>query len=172
MVEYKAAAWLPDSKELVFLGRARGQALRYFVQSAGQGPPRSISGPLADVNYLACLSPGGKWLAAYGQDGRLEVFPLAGGPSRAIPGIAAPDFTLGWSHEGELLIGQAVGAKLRVSKVDVNSGHAALWKEFAPSDPAGLAFVRPRLAITPDERYYAYNYERFLNEMFVADGLK
>jgi hypothetical protein len=172
MVEYKAAEWLPGSKELIFLGRARGQSLRYFVQSAELGPPRSISGPLADVNYLVCLSLDGKWLAAYGQDGQLDIFPMADGPSRAIPGVSPPDFPLGWSHEGDLLIGQAVGAKLRVSKVDINSGHATLWKEFAPSDPAGLAFVRPRLAITPDERYYAYNYERFLNEMFVADGLK
>jgi serine/threonine protein kinase/WD40 repeat protein len=175
VVEYKAANWLPDSKGLVFLARARGQGLRYFTQSvdpADHAAPHPLSGPLADVNYVTCLSSDGKWLAAYGQDGRLNIYPVAGGPSRAVPGVAPPDLPLGWSHQGELLVARPGGAVLRVSKVNVDSGRVALWKEFAPSDPAGMAFVRPRLVMTPDEHYYAYNYERFLNEMFAADGLK
>jgi hypothetical protein len=61
---------------------------------------------------------------------------------------------------------------LRVSTVNINSGHVEFWREFAPSDRAGLAFVRPRLVLTPDERYYAYNYERYLTDLFVAQGLK
>jgi WD40 repeat protein len=172
IVEYKAAGWLPGSKEVVFIGRAHGQALQYFAQPVDQGPPRAISGPLADLNYLVCLSPDGKWLAAYGTDGRLNLYPVAGGSPRAVPGVAPPNFPLGWSHDGALLIAPPGSAVLRVSKVDVNSGRVAFWKEFAPSDPAGLAFVRPRLVMTPDERYYAYNYERFLNELFAAAGLK
>jgi hypothetical protein len=172
IVEYKAAGWLPGSKDVVFIGRAQGQALQYFVQPIDQSPPRPISGPLADLNYLVCPSPDGKWLAAYGADGRLNLYPVSGGPSRAVSGVAVPDFPLGWSHQGELLIARPGGVVLRVSKVEINSGRATLWKEFAPSDPAGLAFVRPRLVMTPDQHYYAYNYERFLNELFAADGLK
>ena len=171
VVEYKAANW-SDDRTLVYLGRAQKQALQYFVQSIDGGPPRSISGPLADANYITGLSVDRKWLAAYSLDGHLSIYPVAGGQPRVVPNVAVPFLPLGWSRQGDLLVAKPAGTVLRVLSVDTTSGATKPWKEFAPSDPAGLAFVRPRLVMTPDERYYAYNYERFLNGLFVADGLK
>lgn len=171
IAEYKAAGWLPDG-QVVFIGRTHGEPPRFFVQPVNGGSPRPISGPLAAINYFVCLSPDGKFLAAYGEDGRLNLYPVAGGAVRAIPGLSVPNLPLDWSRDGALLVAPSGPAVLSVSKVDVNSGRTTFWKEFAPTDRAGLTFVRPRLVMTPDERYYAYNYERFLNELFVADGLK
>ena len=172
IVEYKGAGWFPDGKQVAFLGRARGGPQQYFAQSVDGGPPRPLSGGLADLNYVVCLSPDGKWLAARGQDGKLNLYPAAGGNARAIAGFTSQDLPLAWSREGKLLVGRSGGPVLRVSRVDINSGHVEFWKEFAPSDRAGLAFVRPRLVLTPDEHYYAYNYERYLTDLFVAQGLK
>jgi Tol biopolymer transport system component len=172
IVEYKGAGWFPDGKKIAFLGRARGGPQQYFVQPVDGGAPRAVSGPLADFNYVVCLSPDGQWLAAHAQDGPLNLYPTAGGPPRALAGFTLQDFPLNWSHDGALLVGRSGGPVLRVSKVDINSGHAEFWKEFAPSDRAGLAFVRPRLVLTPDEHYYAYNYERYLTDLFAAEGLK
>ncbi len=46
-----------------------------------------------------------------------------------------------------------------------------LWKEIAPPDPAGLLGNQP-IKITPDGRSYAYGYNRHLNELYIAVGLR
>jgi serine/threonine protein kinase/WD40 repeat protein len=172
IVEIKGAGWFPSGKEVVFLGRARGGPLQYFAQPVDHGLARAISGPLADLNYVVCLSRDGLLLAAIGPDGKLTIYPVSGGAPRPLAGFTARDFPLGWSYDGTLLVGRSGGRVLNVSKVDVNSGRVMLWREFAPSDRAGLSFVGPRLVVTPDEKYYAYNYGRYLSDLFVAQGLQ
>jgi len=172
IIECKGAGWFPDGRQVAFLGRVRGGPQQYFVQSVSGGPPRPVSGALADFNCVVCLSSDGQWLAAYDQNSQLNIYPAAGGTSRTIAGLTSQDFPLTWSRDGALLVGRSGGPVLRVSTVNINSGHVEFWREFAPSDRAGLAFVRPRLVLTPDERYYAYNYERYLTDLFVAQGLK
>ena len=60
---------------------------------------------------------------------------------------------------------------MRVVRVDVVSGRRELWKEFAPSDPAGVVEIQA-IELTPDASAYAYTYVRILSELYVAEGLR
>ena len=41
-----------------------------------------------------------------------------------------------------------------------------------PSDVAGISNVLLPVLLTPDGRSYVYSYGRFLNDLYLVDGLK
>jgi hypothetical protein len=59
----------------------------------------------------------------------------------------------------------------RVFRLDPFTGRRDLWKEFAPSDPAGIVEVQA-IVMTPDAASYAYTYIRILSTLYVAEGLR
>ena len=59
----------------------------------------------------------------------------------------------------------------RVFRVNPFSGKRELWKQFAPSDLAGVVVVQG-IVMTPDAAAYAYSYVRILSDLYVAEGLK
>jgi eukaryotic-like serine/threonine-protein kinase len=53
----------------------------------------------------------------------------------------------------------------------VRSGRKELWKDLSPPDTAGVTNAGA-LAVTPDGKFYAYSYIRFLADLYVVEGLK
>lgn len=45
------------------------------------------------------------------------------------------------------------------------------WKEFMPSDPAGVTLINPAF-LTPDGRHYVYSFRRVLSDLYLAEGLR
>jgi hypothetical protein len=58
-----------------------------------------------------------------------------------------------------------------VERVDLASGRREMWRELKGSDRAGHS-PSTAIQITPDGRYYAYTYRRFLNDLYLVSGLK
>ena len=59
----------------------------------------------------------------------------------------------------------------RVYRLDPATGHKEFWKEFSPSDTAGLDGVSG-LRVTPDGKAYVYAYQRLLSVLYLVDGLR
>jgi hypothetical protein len=79
---------------------------------------------------------------------------------------------LQWTPDGKFLYVFRYGElPARVFRLDPFTGRREIWKEFAPSDPAGAVEVRS-IAITPDARSYAYTYARILSTLYAAEGLR
>ena len=58
-----------------------------------------------------------------------------------------------------------------IFKLDYRTGERTLWRQFAPTDPAGISGFH-QIAMTPDGRVVAYNYLRALGTAFVVSGVK
>jgi hypothetical protein len=59
----------------------------------------------------------------------------------------------------------------QVTRVTLATGAREPWKQFSPTDPAGVYKIAP-ICITPDGTAYAYDALRMLGDLYVADGLR
>ena len=59
----------------------------------------------------------------------------------------------------------------RLDRLDLTTGRRTAWKTLMPEDPAGVVDVQ-RPVVTPDLSAYAYSYARYLQDLFLVDGLR
>ncbi|HWY19902.1 MAG TPA: protein kinase [Candidatus Acidoferrum sp.] len=162
--------WLPDGKQLVFLGNEGGHGFRLYVESPDEGKPRPISPE--GVNPPVVLSPKGDFVAGVGPDHKIYLYPVAGGEPATVSGTAPEEAPTGWSADGRSLYVFRFGEiPSRVVELELSSGKRSLWKELVPADAAGIDTIRG-ITITPDARAYVYGYIRTLSDLYVVEGLK
>jgi len=138
--------------------------------ACGQSRPEAL-GDLS-ASRIA-ISPDGRFVAALGPDQSVMLYPVEGGsPPRPVPGLSPGDVPIRFSGDGKaLFVGRLAEIPGKVFRVDLATGRRELWKELAPSDRAGVA-RHFTIRMTPDGRSYAYHYVRYLNELYLVDGLK
>ena len=169
----QAAAWLPDSKGLVFAGSEPGHNLRLYVQSIDGGKPRPITpeGIVAALPGFA-VSLDGRRVAAVGADRKAALFPMDGGTPKPLPGAQEGEFPLRFSPDGKFLyLWKRGDVPARVVRVEVETGKREVWKDLLPLDPAGVERIS-NVLVTPDAKGYAYCFTRLLSDLFVVEGLK
>jgi serine/threonine protein kinase len=169
----QAAIWFPDSQRILFAGSEPGHGLRLYVQSIEGGKPRPITpeGVTAALPGFA-VSADGKLVAAAGADRKAALFPVDGGPVRAVPGVEPGEFPLRFSPDGHVIyLWKRGDVPARVTRVDLETGKREVWKDLLPADPAGVERIS-NVLVTPDAKGYAYCYARLLSDLFVVQGLK
>ncbi len=168
---YQGGSFLPDGRRIVFVGADRGRAQRSWVQELSGGLPSAIT-PEGAVGVVT--SPDGRWVAAVAQDSTLTLFPLQGGEPRVVTKLAfkgpGRETVSQWSADGRTLFVSHEGRRLDVSTIDVQSRESKPWRSFEVPDPAGVRLSG--FIITRDARSYAYGYMRFLDELYLVEGLK
>ncbi len=168
-VSHRWAAWLPDGKRFVFLGREPGQGLRLFVENAAGGLPRAFSP--AGLGGSAALSPDGSRVAAMGPDGKGYLYPIDGGAVPTFPGLTPADTIVGWSRDG-LAIYVAEGTlPVNVFRMSLSSGRKTPLWQLAPTDTAGVTHL-DAIRVTPDGKFCAYSYRRTFSYLYLAQGLQ
>ena len=125
-----------------------------------------------ESGWTWAVSPDGAALAVSGANG-VELFPVAGGASRTVPGSSASWSVLGWIEDG-LLVTENLTARGAVVRVDVATGQRHDWTKIEPRDPTGIMNffdVNPSMfRVTPDGRGYGYTAHRALSDLYLADG--
>ena len=92
--------------------------------------------------------------------------------SRPLAGFADTDRISQWTADGgSLYVFVYEDSKLKVSKLDINTGHKEPFKEIAIADKAGI-FFRPYIILTPDGKNYIYHVRRYIMDLYLADGLR
>lgn len=168
--------WFPDGNRILVWGAEAGRPVRNWVLDLAGGKPRPIS---PEGTEGGVLSPDGKFLANRGSDFRLIIYPIEGGPPRELPAETRRYLPITWTADGGGLYLRNPAQARRpdgsrsaaIFRFDLATGRMEPWKEIAPSDPAGLLGIVP-IKITPDGKSYAYGYNRHLNELYVAEGLR
>jgi hypothetical protein len=75
-----------------------------------------------------------------------------------------------WSaDERSLYVRHGTGERVRVERMDLETGHREPWRELVP-DPTGGAAILP-LVMTPDAKAYAYTYLRNASQLYLVKGL-
>jgi eukaryotic-like serine/threonine-protein kinase len=173
------AAWLPDSRRAIVAGIVQEHGgYRLFVidtldETAKPISPEKIWGNGARA---FAVSPDGRRVAGMTADQTIALYSLDG--SSPLPdavqlaGAVKGEIPIQWSADGaSLFVHDPTALPARVSRIILATGIREPWKEFMPSDPAGIYRISPVL-ITPAGDAYAYNAMRVLSELYVAEGLK
>jgi len=165
--------WFPDGRRLLFWGQAANSPAQMFEVPVEGGKPRPVIPPAWGI-WMGerPLSPDGRYLAASDYHGANRIFPVQGGPSRAVPGDAPGDVVLGWTGDSHgLYVFRRGEVPARIYHVDVATGQRRLWREVGPADRAGVALVYWAV-IAGDDRSYAYTFDRVQDDLYLVTGLK
>jgi Tol biopolymer transport system component len=167
------ADYFPDGRRILVSGNEPGHGIRLFVQDLPDGKPRAISPEgVSTARAINPVSPDGKWISAFGPDGRLAIYPAEPGEPRLVPGVSPEDLPLRWTPDGRsLYLWRPSAPPGRIDIVDLQTGRRTAWKEFRPPDPAGVLQVGP-VVMASDGRSYVYSYRRVLDELYVATGVR
>ena len=162
--------FLPDGKQIVFVGNEPGRPPRVFIQDLEGGAAKPVT-PEGVVARL--LSADGASLVTRMPDGGFATAPLGGGPSHPIPGLKPGDRPLRFTADGRHLYlrDDAREFPARVFRLDVATGRREVWKELMPGDPAGITLLSPT-AISEDGKTILFIYARSLADLYLAEGLK
>ena len=88
------------------------------------------------------------------------------------PASTRGDDILLWSADGRsLLVRRRDTLPVRIDRVEVATGKAALWREIAPADRTGMTAVSS-VWISANESTVTYTVQRLLSELYLAEGLR
>ena len=165
-----AARWLPDGKRVLVQGRTGGGAERLFVIDADGTATAAVTPEGLAVGAAKWVaSPDGSMVAVSTPNGP-ELFPIAGGSPRRVPGTTGRSQIVGWIVSG-LLISDDPLAGGQVDRVDPATGRRETWADLQPQDPAGIMSLNlSMLVTTPDGRGYGYTWHRATSDLFLVRG--
>lgn len=166
---YDSAAFFPDGKHVLVCGSEAAKPVRCYVQEIAGGQPRAVT-PAGVAHGL--VSPDGNSLVAQDVDGKYSIYSVASGSAKSLAGIAADEEVSGWSADGRsLFVYRDTDVPARIERFDISTGKRVLFKEIVPPLRAGALQIR-YVAITADEKSYAYTYTRELCRLSIVKKSK
>ena len=170
-VQYHWASFFPDGRRILIAAQEKGKPPRSYIQDLSGGPPR----PFAEDGMRATLiSPDGREVAGSTLEGLHLIYPANGeGRARAIVGAEPGDSLVAWSADGKTILVRGIETRpLTLYSIDLASGRRERWKELAPPDLAGFVEFGAGpmgVRVTPDFRFYAYNYYTDLENLRMTE---
>jgi serine/threonine protein kinase len=174
MQQTGARGFMPDGKSVYFAGND-GHGWRMYLQDVSGSTERAVT-PVISVKTAHfeshLVSPDGKFIFGRDVSGKGEIYPLAGGDARAIPGWVPEDIWINWSTDGSsAYVFHDDKTSAPVFKLDLATGKREQVKMLIPSDPAGVTAV-VSVRMTADGKAYAYSFDRELSDLFLVDGVR
>ncbi len=162
-------AWLPDGKSIVYSTAEPGHGPRTYVLDIESGSSRAIT-PEGTAGGL--VSPDGKLLLAIDQKRQRWLYPIAGGdPQKCGVVIDPSERIFAFFGDAKTLLVRTRTVPVKITKLDIATGHREPFKEVAPADPSGAQSI-PSLYFSADGKSYAYSVGRILSDLYVVNGLK
>jgi len=169
------AAWLPDGRRVVVAGALPKKGYQLYLidtldESVKPVSPENIWG---DAYRPFAVSPDGRYVAGMTKQQTIALYPVdTNAEPSIVPAIEPGEVPIAWSADGaSLFVYRPTALPAQVTRVTLATGARAPWKQFSPTDPAGVYKIAP-ICITPDGTVYAYNALRMLGDLYVADGLR
>jgi hypothetical protein len=170
-------AWfVPGRDEILINGREPGKAWRFYLVDPAGGQPRPVSPDGVDhFRGQRVVSPDGRRIAGITEgspDAVAGIVSLDTGEVAPFPGTLDGRIVLRWGADGRsMILYNRDSIPAQVERVDLQTGARTILQSLMPSDPAGIRSIET-LVMTPDGRYYAYNYTRRLDALYVIEGLR
>jgi hypothetical protein len=95
------------------------------------------------------------------------------GAQTAVGSIENGDSVISWSANSRDLFLQrdtAEGRTAEILRMDLHTGKKELWRELRPADPG--AYIFGPVSMTPDEKSFAFSYQRDLETLYLVKGVK
>ncbi|HUJ25757.1 MAG TPA: hypothetical protein VLW85_07050, partial [Myxococcales bacterium] len=162
--------WFPDGKRILARAREGQGKSRLWVLDLAGAAPRAITPEGIGVSFV--VSPDGSQVVVHDPQGRLAMYPAAGGDSRAVPGAEPDEVPAGWSADGSaLFVLQPRQTPPTIRRLDLASGRHEPLATLAMPDPAGTGPIFAAV-VNADGRSLAYNYEINLHDLYLVDGVR
>jgi eukaryotic-like serine/threonine-protein kinase len=168
------AVWLPDSRNVILAGalKDKGYALHLLDtldESEKAISPENIFG---EAYRPFAISPDGRTVAGMTKDETIALYPIESGNPIAVNGTEKGEVPIQWSADGaSLFVYRPTAMPAQVYKINLTTGTRELWKQFMPIDPAGVYKIAP-ICMTHDAGAYAYDAQRIVSDLYVAEGLR
>ena len=166
---YTGARWLPDGKQVVFVGYEAGHGARCYIQSVEGGLPHAFT---PDGMEFCSVSPSGSILALT-EDSRALLYSSASS-ERAVrefkfePGESPSS----WTADGKFVyLVQTSRVPATIARFEIGTGRRSLWKQLL-LPPTGTVMKGEGVAVSPDGESYAYTYESGSSDLYLVQGLK
>ena len=102
----------------------------------------------------------------------MAVYALDGDGVQNVVGMNANEVVIQFTADDKhLLVYDRDRLPTRIYALDFITGQRTLWREFTPSDPAGISGF-PSIAMTDDGQVVAFNYRRMLGTAYLITGLR
>jgi hypothetical protein len=162
-------AWFHDSRRLLFTGIVPGRPPRFLVIDTVTGSKEALA--LDGAAFVADVSPDSRQALTFRTDGTWAIYPLGGGAPAPLRGAGADDTSVKFVDNRTLFIAANGRMPVQLYRLDLASGEKTLVRTFEPADKAGVSYVR-NAVVSLDGSAYAYQYRRWLSNLFVVRGLK
>jgi hypothetical protein len=161
--------WFPDNGRLLVIGQQPGHGPRAYVVDAVSGNPRPLT---PEGTTCGPPSPDAREAPCTDEQGRVLLYPVAGGPPRPVLGLEPGETPGDWSTDGKsfFVARWEDMPPIRVFVVNPATGGRRLWKEFQPADMTGVTDTS--IVGTNDFQSYVYRYRRVLSDLYLIDGLR
>jgi hypothetical protein len=129
--------WLGSAREVVAWAREGEDVARLFLLDVEGTATRPLTPEGRAVGRRGwAVSPDGAGVALSGSGG-IELFPVAGGAPRLVPGDTTSLQVIGWIQDG-LLVSESPAESGVISLLDPATGMRRPWNTIEPQDPTGI----------------------------------
>lgn len=135
------------------------------------GDNRRAAGP-ESITY-AWLAPDGSTVLGSNSSGGYFLFQAgSGAPVREVSTFPADDSMGDWGGDSHsILIYQKRQVPSRLERLDLATGTRTLVKLLTPADPAGVSAIGS-VSVTGNGNAYAFSYVRWIQYIFVVNGVQ
>jgi Tol biopolymer transport system component/predicted Ser/Thr protein kinase len=166
-VHFESLGWFPDSKRVLFTGNEPGRPVRTWTYDLDSDKPAPLTPEGARGTQV---SPDGHWFVLADSHGT-SLASIEGGPPRSISQLQNGESVLRWSADGrQLFLQKPEGDTIKISRLDVASGHKELWQTLKNPEP-GAEFIGA-LALSADGKACAFSFQHDLANLYLVKGLK
>jgi len=167
--------WLPDSQRVIAGGALpqKGYQLLLIDTLDETVKPLSPEHIWGEAYRPFAVSPDGRAVAGMTAQQTVALYSIDGSAAPVdVHGVEAGEVPIQWSADAaSLFVYRPTALPAQVYRVNLATGARELWKQFTPTDPAGVYKITP-ICVTPDGTSYAYDALRTLSDLYVADGLR
>lgn len=168
------AAWLPDSRRVVVSGAVKGHGYQlHLIDTLDETiKPISPEDIFGEPIRAFAVSADGRLVAGMTKEQTISMYPVEGGDPTPVAGVEKGEIPIQWSPDNAaLFVYRPSALPAQVFRVTIATGARELWKQFSPTDPAGVYKIAP-ICMTRDASAYAYDALRTMSDLFVAEGLR
>jgi WD40 repeat protein len=170
----RGAVWLPDNRHVILAGALKDQGYALHLLDTLDETEKSISPEniFGEAYRPFALSPDGRTVAGMTKDETIALYPIENGNPVAVSGTQKGEVPIQWSADGaSLFVYQPTALPAQVYRINLATGARELWKQFSPTDLAGVYKIAP-ICMTRDANSYAYDALRTMSDLYVAEGLR
>ncbi|HUJ15102.1 MAG TPA: protein kinase [Thermoanaerobaculia bacterium] len=170
----RGAVWLPDNHSVIIAGALKDHGYALHLLDTLDENEKTISPEniFGDAYRPFAVSPDGRFVAGMTKDETIALYPLGGGNPIAVSGAQKGEVPIQWGADGlSLFVYRPTDLPAQVVRINLTTGARDVWKQFSPTDPAGVYKIAP-ICMTPGAASYAYDALRSVNDLYVAEGLQ